>query len=328
MRFRTLPRSAIDLSEICFGTMRFAPPDAPEEVAEAGRRALSAAIEAGVNVLHSSEQYGTFDALSAFLASHPKRGELHHIVKVHAPEYEEDRFDAAGLREEIERLLRTLHTDRLAVVQHLQRGPATAAEAYNETGDARRIPLLPQVTEPLMELADELKREGKIGELACFPHTMPFAEAALRDADFDGMVHFFGPLETEMAPLFDELERRRMSFIPIRPLLQGMLTDRRADREVLPSNDRMRSGGWDRWYELRDRLRPVLGGEPSSWTGFSLRFALAPSVVTTIVLSMNTEQQVADALAAADGDYPDEELVRAVDRAIADLGRIPKETLM
>ena len=328
MQYRTIPATGVQLSEVCYGSMRFMPVDATDEDRRAAYRSFDAALERGVNVAHSSYQYVTRPAFSEMLSTHPKRSEIHHIAKIMTPEYEEPAFDPKEFRRQVEDALEALHTDHIAVIQHLQRGPNTPKEhTYSEPGDAGRIAALHESMDDLLEVTQQLKDEGKIGMVASFPHTVGYAKAALETDAFQGMVHFFNPLETEMVELFDEFERRGMTFMAIRPILQGMLTDKRANRDRLPEDDEKRQANWDAWYALLDRVREVIGGEPASWTELAVKFSLAPKVMTSIVIGMNTEEQVNATLDAADGNYPDEALVREVDRVSAEFGRIPKETI-
>lgn len=325
MRYRTLARSDVEVSEVSFGPMRFVTRDGS---AGEGTRALHAALEGGINVVHSSAEYRTYEALGAALRSHPSRGEIRHIIKVESPDYEESAFSAASIRKQIENALRALDTEQITVVQHLQRGPGCAKGiVYGEEGDKIRIPALPDVIGPLMEVTEQLKEEGKIAELACFPHTTGFARAALVEADFDGMAHYFNLLETEMVPLFGTFAQRNMSFIGIRPVLQGMLTDHRVYRDALPEGDVKRNANWDPWYSLLDRVRGVIGEEPSDWTAYALGFALAHPVVSTVVLGLNTVAQVERALAAVEMPRPTPEVVAAAAAAREEFGWIPKETL-
>lgn len=324
---RTLPRTGLEVSELCLGTLRFLAAD-DEDVHVEQRRAFDAALDAGIDVIHTSDQYPAFDALSEFLLRHPRRAELHHVVKVHEPDYDDAAFDPARLRAEIEGLLRSLGTERLAVVQHLQRGPSCPpSEAYREAGDARRIPAMAGVNEGVAEVIDRLRVEGKVGALATFPHTLPFADAVIGSGLFDAFVHFLSPLETEMVGYLDRLAERGMTLIAMRPVLQGLLTDRRADRATLAPDDAKRDARWDPWYELLGLVTDELGGRPESWEDFALQFALAPAQVSTVVIGLNTVAQVERAVSAAAGPRPDRALLDRVDAVVAAFGRRPKDTI-
>ena len=60
-------------------------------------------------------------------------------------------------------------------------------------------------------------------------------------------------------------------------------------------------------------LQEALGVETESWTSFAIRFALIHPIVTSLIVGLNTPEQVDEVLDAAAGRYPD----RAVfDRAL------------
>lgn len=312
------------MSVIAYGSFRLG--GSPGQVAE-GRRALQAAIDGGINTIHSSSQYGSFDRLAESLATHPRRGDLHHIVKVVTPDYGHTEFNPAEFRDQVDLALSKLGTERIAVVQHLHRGPAPESSVYDPAGDDVRLPLADSVSDAALEVAADLKSKGKIATIACFPHTIPYAQRALH-AGFDGLVHFFGPLEPEAYELFDELDSREMSFIGIRPLLQGLLTDRGVERARLPEEHDLRDRRWDPWYDRIAELRSDMGLEPESWTRFAIRFALTPEVVTTNAIGLDTVEHVETALAAVEeGSLPPDVLEVAHD-VVARRSAIPKSTLV
>ena len=138
MEYRRFGDSDLEVSEICFGPMRFAEKEEGEdEKSQAGQRALERAIERGVNFIHSSYEYGTRWSMGRVLREHPKRRELHHIIKVPVPDFEDEgQFDDAKFRLRIEEALRDLHTDRIAVVQHLQRRKPIEDDRVTRLGTA------------------------------------------------------------------------------------------------------------------------------------------------------------------------------------------------
>lgn len=324
MRYRQLPGTDVELSVISFGPMRLG--TGAGSVADGGR-ALHAAMDAGITTLHSSAEYGPYDAFTASLERHPARTSVQHVIKVQTPEYGENTFDAEAFEAQIDRALLALGAERIAVVQHLQRGPASAMNAYDEHGDALRLPRFDAVHGPLFEVAERLKAKGKIGALVGFPHTMPFARRAVREEGFDGFAHFFGVLEPEFVELFDELTSRGRGFIAIRPLLQGMLTDQRIERHLLPADDPKRQATWDPWYEAADAVRDTLGERPASWTRFALRFSITPSAVTTSVVGINTPAQLEEVLVAVEEGPLEPALVAQVAKVVAARPPIAKATL-
>lgn len=327
MRYRQFGSTGLELSEIGFGAMRVSgdaahvphrtPPSAAEieEQTENGRRALLTAIDGGVNCIHSSEDYGTWWLLGEVLADHPRRHDIHHVIKVMSPDYDEAAFDPNVVRRSVEAALGALHTERISFVQHLQRGPMVSPEdAYSTDGDERRIGALASIADGFGEVVEALQDEGKVGHAVTFPHTVAFAEAALETGVYAGVAHFFNLLETEGLDLLDAGESDGFGYFAIRPLLQGLLTDKRIDRGALPPGDVMEHPAWDARYELLGRIRELVGEPDTSWTDFALRFALAHPGVTSLIVSANSPEQVNELLAASDGARPPMDLVRDVAR--------------
>jgi aryl-alcohol dehydrogenase-like predicted oxidoreductase len=307
MQYRKFGHTDLKVSEICFGPMRFSAKEpGADALSTTGKRALERALERGVNFIHSSYEYGTRWAVGQVLKDYPKRGELHHIIKVPVPDFDDGGvFDAAKFRLRVEEALRDLHAERIAVLQHLQRARP------NE--DALRIPQIPAVCESMLETFEKLRDEGKVGYLTTFPYSPGFAPTALKTGAFSGMVAYYNPIEMEMAEYFPGMEERGEGFFCIRPFMGGLLTDRRAARGQLPEGDRFRAESCNAAYERMALLQETLGVETASWTSFAIQFSLIHPIVTSLIVGLNTPEQVDQILDAADGNYPD----RAVfDRAL------------
>ena len=296
MQLRRFGTTDLAVSPICFGPMRFAAKDGTDdEVSRAGRRALARALERGVNFVHSSYEYGTRWSVGKVLAGHPRRHDIHHVIKVPVPDFDDEgRFDAAKFRLRVEEALTDLHTDRIAVLQHLQRAQPNS--------DQMRLPDVAAVDEPLREVFETLRAEGKVGFLTTFPYTPGFAEAALATGTFSGLVAYYNAIELEMARFFPALEQSGGGFLCIRPFLAGLLTDRRADRDALPVGDRMRGSSWDAAYRRLAVLRERL--QPASVTAFAIQFALAHPVVASLIVGLNTVEQVDEVIDAAEQPAP------------------------
>ena len=291
MQARRFGTTDLEVSPICFGPMRFADKGGTDdEVSRNGRRALERALERGVNFLHSSYEYGTRWSLDKVLTSHPRRHDIHHIIKVPVPDFDDGgRFDAAKFRLRVEEALAELHTDRIAVIQHLQRAKPNS--------DELRVAEVESIDAPLRETFETLRAEGKVGYLTSFPYTTAFAESALATGTFSGLVAYYNVVEMEMARFFPALERSGGGFLCIRPFLAGLLTDRRADRHTLPADDRMRAPEWDDAYARLAVLRQRLA--PASMTRFAIRFALAHPLVSSLIVGLNTVAQVDEVIDAA-----------------------------
>ena len=300
MQYRRFGDTDLEVSEICFGPMRFAAREPGDDnVSKAGQQALARAIERGVNFIHSSHAYGTRWAMGKVLREHPKRKELHHMIKVEVPDFDDDgKFDAAKFRLRVEEALRDLYADRITVLQHLQRARPNANEL--------RISHIEAVHPLMMETFEKLREEGKVGYLTTYPYTPGFAAVALKTGDFSGMVTYYNLIEMGMAEFFPDMHERGQGFFCIRPLMAGLLTDRRAERSRLPEGDRMLAESWNPAYERFEILKAALDGDAGRWTRFAIKFALIHSIVTSLIVGLNTTEQVDEVLDATDGDYPDQ----------------------
>lgn len=308
MKLRRFGNTDLMVSPLCFGTMRYASKSGIEDAVSAnGRRALEEAIERGVNFIHSSYEYGTRWLTGSVLERHPQRKELLHIIKVNTPDWGQPAFDKAVFRQQVEQALRELHTDRIAVVQHLQRGAVPNHLGYCSEGEPERLSAFDAIIEPLLEVFAELHKEGKVGYLASFPY-MGYARRAQESGAFSGIVAFYNLIETEMRDLFDAMEARGQGFIGIRGLMGGLLTDARVDRGRLPAGDRYADPVWDRSYEQLDALRAAIGEPVPSWTDLATRFAVADPRIASTVVGINSPEQLRDVLAVLETDGPLDEV--------------------
>ena len=299
MQYRKFGDTDLEVSEICFGPMRFsAKTPGADRVSQTGQRALEYAIERGINFIHSSYEYNTRWAMSEVLKNHPKRHDLHHIIKVPTPDWDDEGiFDAAKFRLRVEEALRDLHTEHIDVLQHLQRA--------RPNDDGLRIPNITTTHEPMLECFAKLKEEGKVSYLTTFPYTPEFAAKVIQTGVFSGMVAYYNPIEMEMAEFFPQMEKNGQGFFCIRPFMGGILTDHRANRSQLPVGDRFQKGRWDAAYKRLEALQTALGDEIRSWTDFTIKFSLCHPTVTSLIVGLNSVEQVNGVLDAANGDYPD-----------------------
>lgn len=303
MKHRRLAGTDLDVSVVCLGPMRAAAKTPGGDAkSKAGEAALRAALDAGINFLHSSYEYETRWMMERVLRDHPKRHDVHHVIKVPVPDFKDGgRFDAAKFRLRVEEALKDLHAERIAVLQWMWRS--------DPNDDALRLPMLPEIMDDVWATFETMKAEGKVGHLMTFPYTVPCARAAVETGRFAGIIAYYNPIEMEMAELFGELERRGMGFLCIRPLYQGILTDGR-DPARMAADDRFREPRHAGDMARRARVAETFAAEiGDSMTAFALRFALASPLVASVIVGLNTPAQVEGVVAAVEGDLPDPSLV-------------------
>lgn len=140
MEYRRLGRTALRVSPIALGTMNFG----PRTPADEAHRILDRAVDAGVNLIDTANQYGgtmgvgaTEEIVGAWLAGRTDRDQLVLATKVHEPmgDGPNDRgLSAFHIRRACEASLRRLQTDHIDLYQlhHLDRA-ASWDEIYTAT---------------------------------------------------------------------------------------------------------------------------------------------------------------------------------------------------
>ena len=299
MKYRTIPGTDLEVSVICFGTMRL------KGNPEAGEKAMLEALESGINFIHSSYQYKTRWLLDKVLKDYPGKHKLHHAIKVPVPEKGDNgQFSAAKFRMRVEEALRELHTERIDIVQWL------FLDTDAKPDEEKFLLGLPQMVDEMMEVFEKIRDEGKAGHIVCQARTPLLRDGLVETGKFAGVVERYSLMEMLMAARFDLLKSRDMFLLPLQPLYMGLLTDRRLNRSALPEDDRFSSSDYDQDYVRLQEISEAFRDEISdSMTSFALRFALAPPVIPSILTGLNNVQQVHEALAASEGPFPSKQIM-------------------
>ena len=307
MLYRKVLGTDIEVSAICQGTMRFAAKEQGEDdKSKAGEQAMRHALDVGVNCFHSSYQYRTRWVMERVLRDHPKRSDLHHIIKVVVPAKGGDGdFNPATFRNQVEDALRELHAERISFIQWL------FIHTDPEDDEQKFIPSLSGMIDDMMTVFEKMRDEGKVGYPWSFARTRTLRRALIRAGPISGMVARYNLLDMEMAEVFGEMQSRNMSLIPIVPLCAGLLIDKRRDRSALPVDDRFREAKYHSDYEALAEVTDKLGDQiGDSLTRFAIRFALASPVIPSIAISLNTSRQVDGAAEALNGTIPPDAVVQ------------------
>lgn len=305
MDYRRLAGTDLDVSTLCFGPMRSAAKTPGEDdQSQAGARALEAALDAGVNFVHSSYEYGVRWMMNGVLKDHAKRHDIHHVIKLPVPDWkDENRFDEAKFRMRVEEALKDLAAERIAVLQWMWR--------TDPNDDENRIALLPNIIDDVTAVFEKMRDEGKVGYLSNFPYTPTAAKAAMDTNAFSGTIAFYNPIEMEMQPLFAEMAQKDMGFLCIRPLYQGILTDGRDSLEDLPDGHHLKKPENASDFAKRQAVAKTFADEiDGSMTRFALRFPLYSENIASVITGLNTEQQVLQAVGYLDGISPNPELTQ------------------
>ena len=284
MNSREFGQSGIKLSPITFGSMRL---DPNRIELEAAVELLTYLYDRGVNTFHSSHEYETdpffCQVMQQFRAHHPG-AEIVHIAKIGVPHFGETEFNSAKLVTLIENRLQQLDTERIDLVQWLVR--------QQPNDDQHRLPILAACQEELRETWAQLQKQGKVGALASFPYSVPFAEAVLQFPTCGGLVTYLNLLELEMTPFLEQMEQNGQGYIAIRPLGGGLITTKTlAQQEENNINDVNKLEGMLSTLEI-----PI-----ADLTKFAVQFPLLHPAVASVMVSVTSINHAAEIVAAVDG---------------------------
>jgi aryl-alcohol dehydrogenase-like predicted oxidoreductase len=289
---RTLGRTGVDVTVLGFGAMELAlpPPQGPSDAQ--AERLLNAALDAGINVIDTSIDYGLSEQRIGRFIAH-RRSEYFLASKcgcvpseLHVPR--EHVNTPENIRAGVEHSLRTLRTDYLDLVQFHQ---SLSRRALEESG--------------ALDAALALKREGKVRFVGISGALPNLVEQVQIDA-FDVFQIPYSVLQREHEVLIYVASARGAGIIIRGGLARGMPADwEHRTYYMLPG-----SIARERWESAR--LDELLDG--MSRQEFVLRFTLAnPDLDTTIVGTGNPAHLQENVAAALKGPLP-HDLVAEVKR--------------
>ncbi len=307
---RRLAGTDLDMSVISYGPMR-APQSRDDPAVAQHQRALQAAIERGVNVFHSSYEYGVRWLMTPILRDHPKRHELLHVIKAPVPDWDDGRFDPAKLEAIIDDALRELCTDRIALVQWMWR-----CRPHEE---ATRLSLLADIRDAVTACFARLRTAGKVAHMGCFPYFPRSAEAALDIPGNRALIAYYNPIEMEMLPVIRAAAAHDQGFMAIRPLYEGVLTSRYSDHAALPADHRLAKPKYAARFDHRARLAALVPEAAQDMTRFATRFPLLLENCASVIVGLNSETQVTEVCEHAQGVAPDDATVTQVKRLYDDM---------
>jgi aryl-alcohol dehydrogenase-like predicted oxidoreductase len=271
------------VSQLTYGTMQLR--------ANADGRSASDLLchlhDLGVDTHHSSHEYDTHPLyLDALTEARTTGRTFHHLVKLSAPSFDNNRFDSAALHSLVDAELAALGTERLASVQWLARTP----DASDLAG---RLQLLRDQNDEILGCFDELVASGKVANVSSFPYHPDFASAAIASTTATTLCTYLNLAELEYVELLD----RATSFIAIRPLAAGTLLADPADRPE-PGTE---PPGAPAGRATLARRCP----DPARRAGVATTFPLLSPRVATVVVSMNSAHHIESLVEAAGSVTPD-----------------------
>jgi aryl-alcohol dehydrogenase-like predicted oxidoreductase len=226
MDYRILGRTGVRVSPLCLGTLNFGGPTSDDEAA----RIVAAALEAGINVIDTSDSYHagrSEEAVGKALAGRRDRVVL--ATKVHFP-------TGAGPNDSGNSRVHILR----ACDDSLRRLKTDSIDLYQVHRPSPEIP----IDETLGALTD-LVTAGKVRYVGCSTHPAWMVMEALSASERHGFVRYVSEqppynlldrrIENELVPL---ALRHHLAILPWAPLAQGVLAGRYHLGQVVPEDSR------------------------------------------------------------------------------------------
>ena len=217
MDYRTLGRTGVQVSSLCLGTANFGNPTSEE----AARRIMQTALDAGINILDTANNYNAGESeriIGRFLKETGQRERVLLATKVFYPMGDgpnDQGLSRYHILRACEDSLRRLQTDRIDLY-------------YTHRSASSVIP----VDETLAALT-HLIRQGKVLYIGCTTHPAWEIMEALMTSELGGYARYVAEsspynlldrrVENERVPL---CQRHGLAMLPWSPIAMGMLAGR------------------------------------------------------------------------------------------------------
>jgi aryl-alcohol dehydrogenase-like predicted oxidoreductase len=284
---RTLGRTDFQVTTLGYGAMELrGAPSGPEVSDEAAEKVLNTVLDAGINFIDTSIDYGRSEDLIGRFIAH-RRAEYFLASKCgcvpDAPMGAEHIHTAENIRAGVERSLRRMKTDYLDLVQFHR---SLTRSEFEEHG--------------ALEAALALKKAGKVRFIGV-SGTLPNLVEQIEMGSFDAFQIPYSALQREHEEVISRAAAAGSGIIIRGGVARGAPTDWQRRYYMLPGAT-MR----ERWEQAR--LDDLLNG--MSRLEFTLRFTLSnPDLDTTIVGTRDAGHLRDNIAAALKGPLP-EDLVR------------------
>jgi aryl-alcohol dehydrogenase-like predicted oxidoreductase len=287
---RTLGRTGMEITTLAYGAMELrGSPRGPDISDDEAGRVLNAVLDAGINYIDTSIDYGLSEERIGKYIS-PRRSEYFLASKCgcvpDAPQGSDHVHTAANIRAGVEHSLRLMNTDYLDLVQfHRSLTPGE----FNADG--------------VLETAVALKDEGKV-RFVGVSGTLPNLDEQIDMGVFDVFQIPYSCLQRDHEDAIAHAGSAGAGVIIRGGVARGTPTDWEHRNYGMVSPAKLR----DRWEEAH--LDDLLDG--MGRMEFMLRFTLAnPDLGATIVGTANVEHLHANVAAAVKGPLPDDLVTEA-----------------
>lgn len=298
MKYRTLGRTGLSVSEVSLGTWSFGAPVYGGVTSSDAHAAIRGALDLGINLFDTAPLYGTAeedgiaekvlgqalstDRDSVIIATkfgrYPTRGHLNTF------------YSAAGVTQSVEDSLRRLGTDRLDVLFfHSPFGPE-------------------QIEDDVWSALDALKASGKVrfvGHSVSLPdQTSEMTREWARDGRIDVVQLVWSLMNRENAALIDDLAAMNVGIFARESLANGFLAGVYTPETTFPAghlNARYSREEIAERVAIAEAYREALvSGEITSLAQAALRWVLEHPGIATVLAGSSRLNEIADCAQASD----------------------------
>jgi aryl-alcohol dehydrogenase-like predicted oxidoreductase len=315
MKYRSLGRSGVQVSELCLGCMMFGRKTSAEDSYAIIDRALSA----GINFLDTANVYGRGRSEEITGEAFNRNGRRHQVVlatKVHG-RMADDEPNAWGnsrrhIIEQCEASLRRLQTDYIDLYQiHRPQSSVPIDETLRALDDlirAGKVRYVGTSTFAAWQLVESLWVSKELGLNRFVTEQQPYNILDRR-------------VERELMPM---VQTYGIGTIPWSPLAGGLLSGKYRRGEQPPSESRYAQADNLPWIQQRfhegvfdivEGLVPLAEEKGCSLSQFALAWCLAQPGVTSPIIGPRTMEQLEDNLGALQVQVSEED-VAAVDQLV------------
>ena len=307
MKYRSLGRTAVQVSELCLGCMTFG---AATETKDS-YAIIDRAIDTGINFLDTANMYSrgrSEEVVGEALKINGKRSQIVLATKVHGRMADDDP-NAAGtsrrhITEQCEASLRRLQTDYIDLYQ-----------IHRPQSDT-------PIDETLRAL-DDLIRTGKVRYIGCSTFAAWQIVESLWVAKELGLNRFICEqppynlldrrIERELLPM---AQTYGLAVIPWSPIGGGLLTGKYR-RDNMPKEGRFTEEKHNAWlaskipqgmFDVVDKLDPITAKKGCTLAQLALAWVLGRPGVTSPIIGPRTMEQFEDNLGAREVVLSDEDL--------------------
>ncbi len=311
MKYATLGRTGLYVSQICLGTMTFGGKDFWKVIGTQGQdvvdRIVGRALDAGVNFIDTANVY-SFGESERLLgnALEGRRDQVVLATKVRgrmAPGPNQVGLSRKHIFEQVEESLRRLKTDYIDLYQIHGFDPVTPLD---ET----------------VRALDDLVRSGKVRYVGASNLAAWQLMKALGIQDYERLARFESlqayytiagrDLEREVIPL---LQDQQVGLMVWSPLAGGLLSGKFSRDGEGPADARRSNFDFppvhrELAFDIIDVMRPMAEERDISVARLALAWLLHQDAVTSVIIGAKKMEHLEDNLAAIDVELTDDELAR------------------